>query len=317
MMGWSVIARTQVRRERWPGVQLAKVTPLVTLGQNVFPDQPVMRLERALSEQPIESDPSQSATTARQGSEVVAAGLRGRVVEITPRGGVVIDGRVAIVRGTLGAGNQVAGILTLWRPTDTQNAAFAIPPGAILIVPGPINLAFLRQAIASGVVGVVASSISLPDLEGFLNADVIELLYSFSVEATQARLPPLTLLLTEGPGTFAMPAATAALLTQYQGTIALLSGATSVRRRITPELLISLPDESRAGGQSISPEPAIAPGMQVRVCSGDHEGAIGIVAYLFTLDQVFLSGIRAPAACLRLENNSLLVVPLALIERIT
>jgi hypothetical protein len=319
MMGWSVIAQMQIRRERWPGGQRAAVTPLVAPGQNVFPDQPVMRLEATVMPQTMAGSSLPSAAeTARQSSEVVAAGLRGRVVEITPRGGVVIEGRAAVVRGALGAGRQVAGILTLWRPAETPNAAFAIPPSAILVVPGPINLAFLRQAMASGVAGVVASSLSLPDLEGFLNADVIELLHSASVEATQMRLPPLTLMLTEGPGTFAMSTATTTLLTHYQGSIALLSGATSVRRHITPDLLISLPlAEEQEDWQPITPEPAIAPGMQVRVCSGDYEGALGSVAYLFTHDQVFLSGIRAPAACLLLENNTLLVVPLALIERIS
>ena len=319
MMGWSVIAQTQVRRERWPGGQLSGVTPLVAPGQDVSPDQPVLRLERASLEQAMASDSLQpAAKVARQDSEVVPAGLRGRVVKITPRGGVIIEGRAALVRGSLGAGNQVAGILTIWQPASAQGAALAIPPGAILVVPGPINLAFLRQVMVSSVVGVVASSISLPDLEGFLNADVIELLHSNSAEAAQSRLPPLTLLLTEGPGTFAMSASVVALLTHYQGTIALLSGITSVRQRITPELLISLPpDETRGGWRPITPEPTISLGVQVRVCSGDHEGATGTVAYLFTHDQVFLSGIRAPAACLRLENGSLLVVPLALIERIT
>lgn len=318
MMGWSVIARTQVRRERWPGGRLASVMPLVAVGQDVSPDQPVMRLERAFPAQAMSSGASQStAMIAQQENEVVPAGLRGRVMEITTRGGVVIEGRAAVVRGSFGAGNQVAGILTMWQPSAAQDAAFAIPPGAILVVPTPINLAFLRQAMVSGVVGVVASSISLPDLEGFLNADVIELLHSNSAEAVQSRLPSLTLLLTEGPGSFAMPPSIAALLAHYQGSIALLSGVTSVRQRITPELVISLPlDESQEGWQPISPEPTISLGAQVRVCSGDHEGAIGTVAYLFTHDQVFLSGIRAPAAYLRLENGSPLVIPLALIERI-
>ncbi len=310
MMGWSVIAQRLVRRERWPGGQRVSVTPLVVPGQDVLPDQPVLLLERGVSAQP-------AAKNAMQGSEVVPAGLRGRVIEITPRGGVVIEARASVVRGALGAGNQVAGILTMWQPATAQSVAVAIPPGAILVVPGPINLAFLRQAMVSGVVGVVASSMPLPDLEGFLNADVIELLHSINVEAVQARLPPLTLLLTEGPGTFAMPASISALLARCQGDIALLTGITSVRQHITPELLIALPPgEKPDGWHPVLPEPTISLGVQVRVCSGDHEGATGAVVYLFTHDQVFLSGIRVPAACLRLENGSLLVVPLALIERI-
>ncbi len=54
----------------------------------------------------------------------------------------------------------------------------------------------------------------------------------------------------------------------------------------------------------------------MRVCGGDHEGAIGEVNYLFTHQQVFDSGVRARAARLRLEDGSVLVVPMTLIERI-
>ena len=58
-----------------------------------------------------------------------------------------------------------------------------------------------------------------------------------------------------------------------------------------------------------------------RVCDllerGDHEGAIGTIDYLYSHQQVFSSGILARSARLRLENGSLLTVPLSLIERVS
>lgn len=309
MMGWPVVAQTFVRRERWPGKQYAGLTPLVYPGQDVVPDQPIMRLERDLSAAPPGTAPAQ-----QQVGEIVSAGLRGRVVTITERGGVIIESRVAMARGSLGAGGQVAGILTIWSVAGADQEPRPIPPGAILVVPGAVNLALLRRALVSGVAGIVASSISLPDLEGFLNVDFIELLNSNSADTAQSRLPPLTIMLTEGIGAFPMYAGTIAMLTRYQGTIALLSGTTLPRQRLAPDVLISLPPGER--WQPVQPDPAILRGTNVRVCGGDHEGAYGVVEYLFVGEQTFLSGLRARAARLRLEDGSALVVPLALIERV-
>ena len=352
-LGWSVVTQTLIRRERWPGRYRARGIALVYPGQEVQPDQPVIRLEKteqvpgeadnlskaAPSGSPSSDGPSSislsSTKTSPVGvptaaalkenvgvqsnvvSETIPAGLRGRVVDITRRGGVIIESRAAVIQGAIGAGNQVAGVLTLWKASGTSRSQQPIPPGAILIVPGPLNFAMLRQALISGVAGVVASSISSHDLEGFLRTDLIQLIDSPDIELAQVHLPPVTLLLTEGLGTIAMPVRTINLLSQYAGSIALISGATSIRQAIYPELIISLPPaEAQHNWHPIQPDPSLAAGAQVRVCSGDHEGAIGEITYLFNHQQVFPSGVRGRAARLRLEDNSTLVVPLTLLERI-
>lgn len=334
LLGWSVIPQIVIRCERWPGGYKTRGTPLVYPGQEVQADQPVIRLYKAEKIEAVDTSPrlalpSVSLPGGARGEngdygyagnsnglpgDTVPAGLLGRVVDITRRGGVVIESRVAAVEGTLGAGNQVAGILTMWRSSG-GNAA--IPAGAILVVPGPLNFTMLRQALSSGIVGIVASSIPLRDLEGFLQTDLIHLLNSEDLELAQAHLPPLTLLLTEGLGTVTMPVRTVNLLSRYQGAIALLSGATSVCQGVFPELLISLPvKEIQRNWHPVQPETALAIDAPVRVCSGDYAGAIGEIEYLFTHEQVFVSGLRARAARLRLEDGSRAVVPLTLLERI-
>jgi len=355
-LGWSVVTQTLIRRERWPGRYRTRGIALVYPGQEVQPDQPVIRLEKAeqvlgeannpanavpsgdqfsdgLSSMALSStktapvsaailaavreNVSTQSSTAGGVSETVPAGMRGRVADITRRGGVIIESRAAVIQGAIGAGNQVAGVLTLWKAGGTSRGQQPIPPGAILIVPGPLNFAMLRQALISGVAGVVASSISSHDLEGFLRTDLVQLIDSPDIELAQAHLPPVTLLLTEGLGTIAMPARTINLLSQYTGSIALISGATSIRQAIYPELIISLPPaEALHNWHPIQPDPNLAIGAQVRVCSGDYEGAIGEITYLFNHQQVFPSGVHGRAARLRLEDNSTLVVPLALLERI-
>ena len=336
LLGWSVIPQIIVRRERWSGRYRIRSIPLVQPGQNVQPDQAVIRIERLKAIEELMTIPhlslpgvvdpsaniqrSMSASNAQENiqHEVLPAGLRGRVVAVTQRGGVIIESHAAVLQGSIGAGNQVAGILTMWQPTDATGQAQVIPPGALLVVPGPLNLAMLHRAMASGIIGVIASSISSRDLEGFLRADLIDLISSVDAELAQVPLPPLTVLFTEGLGTIAMPVRTINLLSYYQGSIALLTGATSVRQGVFPELVISLPPkEVQEGWQPLQPDPAVILGSQVRVCSGEYEGAIGTVTYLFTHQQTFLSGVQARATHLLLEDGSMVTVPLMSVERIS
>lgn len=380
-LGWSIVTQTIIRRERWPGRYKTRGIALVYPGQEVQPDQPVIRLEKTQQVAPESQNLANVASSANRSSgdlprlslpslkavpigapatstvssiskldtqsnaaalfggagsrsapagqsnnasaqdhasETVLAGMRGRVVDITRRGGVIIESRAAVVQGAIGAGNQVAGVLTIWQTPGTARGQQPIPPGAILIVPGPLNFAMLRQALITGIAGVVASSISSHDLETFLNTDLVQLIDSVDIELAQAQLPPVTLLLTEGLGTIAMPVHTINLLSQYAGSMALISGATSIRQAIYPELIISLPPaEAQHNWHPAQPDPDLAIGAQVRISSGDHEGAIGEIVYLFTHQHAFPSGVRSRAARLRLEDGSTLIVPLTLIERIS
>ena len=88
---------------------------LVYPGQEVQANQPVLRLGK-LDSQAVESRGTQKDIHAhiQQAGGIILAGMNGRVVDITRRGGVIIETRAAIIQGTIGAGNQVAGILTFW-----------------------------------------------------------------------------------------------------------------------------------------------------------------------------------------------------------
>ncbi len=325
-LGWSVVPQILVQRERWPGGNDRQGIPLVSPGQYVSPDQPVLRLAPAPSFSSVpatpsgrEQSPAASSVNSQQlQGETFPAGLRGRVVSLTPRGGVVIESQAAIVQGAFGAGNQIAGVLTMWHSSFVdETGTLTIPPAALLVYPGPVNFTMLRQASVSGVAGLIASSIALRDLEGFLRTDLLQLLNSTDVEAAQATLPPLRLLFTEGSGNIAMPARTVNLLSRYQGCIALLSGATSVRQRIVPELVISLPQqEAEQSWHPQQPETTLKVGVRVRICSGDYVGVMGEINYLFAHQQLFSSGVLARAARLRLDDGSLLVLPITVIERV-
>ena len=350
-LGWSIIPQMLIRRERWPGGYKTRGTALVYPGQKVQADQPVIRLAKPESHTSVREFPGSISPTSPPASQlagyhaaqkdirsnvqqmdgIVLAGMSGRVVDITRRGGVIIETRAAIIQGTIGAGNQVAGILTIWNSNSRFQPSGAVPantsvgatpslpiiPPTILVVPGPLNFAMLRQAVNLGVAGIVASSISSRDLEGFLGANLIALINSMDIELVYATLPPLTLLLTEGLGTVSMPPRTINLLSQYQGSMALLSGMTIIRQSIYPELIISLPvQESQQNWRSVEPDPRLLVGSQVRILSGSYEGVTGEITYLYIYMQTFASGVRGRAARVRLEDGSTLIMPLFLLERI-
>jgi hypothetical protein len=310
----SLFSPILVQRERWSGSSGNKGVPLVSPGQEVLPDQPVLRLS-----------PTRSGELPRVGSgngrgdELLPAGLRGHVSALTNRGGVVIESQVLRLPGTLGVGRQVAGVLTLWQQGNSS-ARQMIPPGAILVVPGALSFALLRQAIISGIAGIVASSIALHDLEGFLRTDLLKLLSSDQneLELSQTHLPPMTLLFTAGLASYAMPAQFVALLSRYEGSIVLLNGQTSLRQRQFPELLISLPPEETKSGQMTLWNRAteLVPGTLVHISAGPHKGKLGIIDYLFVYGQKFPSGVRARAARIQCEDGSYCTVPLLAVERV-
>jgi hypothetical protein len=308
----SVVTHIEVQRERRFAGYKTRSLPLVYPGQEVLADQPVIRVE--LPQARDQAQPAQPAQPSP--SMIVPSGLRGTVVNTTPRGGVVIQTRVAIVTGTIGAGRQTAGILTPWQPASTRPAP--VPAGAILVLPGPASFAMLRQAVASGVAGIVAGSIEMRDFEGFLGLDVFDLLNALDVDLVQARLPALTLLFTEGFGSRSMSSSTFQLLIRYQGSIALLSGITSTRYGLYPELLISLPEtETHEANWQPSPfDTRLRLGAHVRVIAGPEAGTTGHIDYFFTHQHRFLSGVQARAVRLRLPDGSTLVVPIINIERI-
>jgi hypothetical protein len=302
----SVVTHIEVQRERRFAGYNARSFPLVYPEQEVQADQPVIRVELP-----------QAAGQAQSGAPIIVpAGLRGTVVKTTARGGVIIQTRAALVTGTIGAGQQVAGFLTPWQPAQSRPSP--VPAGAILVLPGQANFALLRQAVASGVVGVVAGSIDMRDLEGFLGLDIFDLLHAHHVDRVQARLPSLTLLFTEGLGSRPLSSPIFELLTRFQGSIALLSGTTSTRYALYPELLISLPEaETREGNwQPSTLDTRLRLGARVRVLSGPDAGTTGYIDYFFIHQHRFLSGVQGRAARLRLTDGSSLVVPIINIERI-
>src|SRR5260370_2146299 len=147
--GGSLVTQIESERERRLAGYNARSIPLVYPGQDVLADQPVIRLE--LYENQVEGQ-GQPRTPV-----VIPSGLRGQVVKTTARGGVVIKTRAALLTGNIGAGQQVAGLLSVWQAARSRPSP--VPAGAILVIPGPAAFGMLRHAIASRGGGIVSRRI--------------------------------------------------------------------------------------------------------------------------------------------------------------
>lgn len=303
-LGWPVLPGITVRRERRmerPG--LAMVEP----GQEVQSDQAIARV------QPLGAGGSAPFAPARFGAQTLRAGLRGQVVEASARG-VTIEGLVAVVQGLIGVGGQAVGEINVLSKEALKVPAETLPltRGVILVVPGRLTRALLEHATTSGVAGLVASSMTVAELEGALAVDMTAVLDGLSIPESQHPLP--VLLFTEGLGDRPMASPTLALLRQHGGDYALLSGTTNPRRNLRPELLISLPQGARP--PAVKADPRIINGALVRVSSGEYAGEIGQVIQTFQRPQLLPSGIHARAVYVRLERGVKATFPIYNLERI-
>lgn len=304
-LGWPVIPGITVRRERRmdrPGVTM------VQPGQEVQPDETIAHVN------PLGTAGSAPFAPPRFGAQTLRAGLRGQVIEANAHG-VIIEGLVAVVQGLLGVGEQVVGELNILSKEALKVPAEMIPlsRGVILAVPGPLTLDLLEHAARTEVVGLVASSMKVADLEAALGVDLTALLDGLPVPENPRPLP--TLLFTEGLGERPMASSTLALLRQHGGDYALLSGETNPRRNRRPELLISLPPG--AYPPAVKADPRIVNGAIVRVSSGEYAGEIGQVMQTFQRPQRLPSGIHARAVLVRLERGVKATLPIYNLERIS
>jgi hypothetical protein len=80
--------------------------------------------------------------------------------------------------------------------------------------------------------------------------------------------------------------------------------------------VISLSNEEVQPTREVQPTALLVPGALVRVCGGDHQGALGVIDYLFAYQYTFPSGVRSRAVRLFLEDGTRLIVPLFLVERV-
>jgi len=226
------------------------------------------------------------------------SGLAGQVTELIPDRGAVIETTGALIQGVWGNGRVEGGVLSILAhaPDDELIAdRLDISMRGTVVLGGPcLQSEALLAASQIPLRGLILSS---------MTSDLIS-------TAVKLQLP---IILLEGFGR--IPINTTAfqiLTTNEKRDVTINACIWDHFRGERPEVIIPLP----AAGQLAAPREAdiFAPGQMVRLHRTSAPGSLGTLVSLRPGQIIFPSGIHAPAAVVRLENNEQVMVPLANLE---
>jgi hypothetical protein len=168
----------------------------------------------------------------------VKAYIPGRIAEVIPGEGAVVETRGALVNGVFGVGGEALGDLffAVDQPEEalTTEAIGEGLEGKVLVGGSVVTLDALRRAAEKGVSGVITGGVDQKDLTEFLGHEI-------GVGVTGAERVGLTLIVTEGFGVYPMRDETFSLLRSHEGRQASIDGTTQIRQRmLRPEIIIPL-----------------------------------------------------------------------------
>lgn len=244
----------------------------------------------------------------------VQAYVRGRIAEVLPAEGVVVEARGAFLQGIFGVGGETFGPIAMagGGPDSVLEAAQLTPEhrGAVVVGGAYVSYDTLMRARQLGVAAVIVGGFDDHDLRRLLGKDL-------GVAITGQEELGFTLVLTEGFGHIPMAARTHRLLADHAGRIASVSGATQIRAGVMrPEILI--PGDGAPGGAPDSEaEGGLEIGSPIRVIRQPFFGRIGTVTELPPELRALDS--EAHVRVLRVafqEGGEPVLVPRANIERI-
>lgn len=229
----------------------------------------------------------------------LVAGIPGVVTSVVGDRGVVIRATGSIIQGLWGNGRLETGLmLSLTNKPDE------------ILDPTKLNDVDLRGTIVIGGYvdnpAVFKNAAELP-LRGLIVASLAPALLPLAVQA------PYPVLITDGFGRRPMNSTAFKLLTTNVKREATINAEINDRQNGTrPEVFIPLPVSQDP------PEPreeeTFAPGQTVRVCYLSRPAQTGTLVALRPGLSVLLSGLKAPAADVRLETGEQVLVPLTNLE---
>ena len=239
----------------------------------------------------------------------------GRVVEVIPQQGVVVETDCSLVQGIFGIGGETWGeiVIAVTSPDEvlTPRHLTADMKGKVVVGGSFISSDALARAKEVGVAGLVIGGIHDKDLLALLG-------YDLGVAITGTEQVGFTLILTEGFGTIPMAGKTFNLLSAHAGQQASISGATQIRAGvILPEIIIPKGGAAGKQGAVIVPErEGIRIGDQVRIIRDPLFGKIGEVASLPSDLQKIPTESEVRVMEVRFADGSKTMIPRANIELI-
>lgn len=242
----------------------------------------------------------------------VRAYIPGRVVEVLPGEGAVIETTAAFIQGIFGIGGETNGEIEIVAdsPKDqlTEDDITSAHKGKIIIGGSLVTGDALSKALEVGVRGVVVG--------GIRDTDLINLLgYEIGVAITGHEEIGLTLIITEGFGEMAMSSRTFNLLKLFEGERAAINGETQIRAGvIRPEIIIP---HNRFNPTLTTSEELVGgmrPGTPIRVIRAPYFGRIGRVVSLPVELQKIETESHVRVVEIELEDGRRVIVPRANVE---
>lgn len=241
----------------------------------------------------------------------VNAYIPGRVVNLLPAEGAIIQTNAAMIQGIFGIGGETHGTIKMGvnSPDEemTADKVTSEDKGTVLIGGSLVTLQALRKGLDVGVSCFVSGGISHKDITEFIGEEI-------GVAITGEEEAGLTLIITEGFGKMRMSHRTFDLLKHFKGHMACANGATQIRAGVLrPEIVI--PHEETLGPTSSDELAAgMVPGTPVRIIRQPHFGAIGKVASLPVDLQQVESESYVRVLTVQLDDGSSVSVPRANVE---
>jgi hypothetical protein len=166
----------------------------------------------------------------------VKAHIPGRVVDIIPSEGAVVQCRASLIEGTFGIGGETVGELFI--AVDKPDEALTTElikdehKGKIIVGGSFVTLDALREAARIGANGIIIGAVDQRDLTDFLG-------YEIGTGITGKEKAGLTLIITEGFGIQPMDEKAFRLLKSHEAKQASIDGSTQIRTRmLRPEILL-------------------------------------------------------------------------------
>ncbi len=243
----------------------------------------------------------------------VKAYMSGKVTEVTPEIGCVVENDIAFIQGIFGIGGETCGTIVFAVTDDKQTLEAKditeAMAGCVVVGGARITVDAIERAREVGVSAIVGGGMDDQDLKNFLG-------YDLGVAITGSEKKGITVIVTEGFGDIAMAKRTFALLKSHEGNEASVNGATQIRAGVMrPEIIIPL---SASVNESEENESAgyLEIGKSLRVIRDPYFGMIGTVKSLPSDPHVLGSGSKARVLEVDLNTGESVIVPRANVELI-
>jgi len=226
------------------------------------------------------------------------AGITGTVIEVIPNRGVVIQAAGALIQGVWGNGRIDSGLLV--NLAEQPNSVFTA---------GRLDVSMRGFVILGGMVKDAEALKAASDLS--IRGLIISSLYPSLIPlAREMRYP---IVVTDGFGSLPMNSAAYKLLsTNIKRDVTVNAEARDRYSGACPEVIIPLPVSSAP--PALREVETFAPGSQVRMRRPPAMGQIGSIVVVKPGLTTLLSGLRAPAAEVKLENGETIIAPLINLE---